>query len=247
MSLPWPSLIDESRAALRLLSSELSGREVAALDWILGETLGKRVWWVSFRPRELAEVTAMSDRRAYDHLQGFIARRFLELPAQERTAQDPWTVRPADYHDWPWTPELRAKLPGRIHSVLCGSWCTGAVIEATEALWALARESGLERDEPSTALPERSPYDETWRRWCATVAGLLDRPPREGGTLPTFLRVLQHLRTDPRERQRVHGHFADRLLAVRYEQLYRTTRLIHVVATQRYRDHSRGRFPQEPT
>lgn len=247
MSLPWPSLIDESRAALRLMSSELSGREVASLDWILSETLAKRVWWVSFRPKELGDVTALGEQGARIQLQRFVAQRFIELPAEERNKQDPWTVRPADYRDWPWTPELRAKLPGRIHAVLCGTWCTATVIAAAEALWELARDSGLERDEPSTALPERTPYDETWRRWCATLAELLDRPPKQGGTLPTFLRVLEHLRTDPRERHRVHGHFADRLLAVRYEQLYRTTRLLHAVTHQRYRDYERGRLPKEPT
>lgn len=247
MNLPWPTLAEESRTALRLISTQLSGREVAALDWVLAETVGKAVWWVSFRPRDLAEVVGMSERRASDMLQRLIGERYLELPSIERTTQDPWTVRPALYEDWPWPAELKAKLPIRIHAVLCGPWCSGAVIAAANDLWELARDTGAERDQPSTVLPERTPYDETWRRWCATLCDLIDRPPKMGGTLPTFRRVLAFLRTDPRERQRVHGPYADRLLAVRYEQLYRTTRMQHVVATTRYRDHERGRYSKEPT
>lgn len=231
--------------ALRLLSGELSSRDVAAMDWILAETLGKRVWWMSFRPVELAAVTALSPRRAQDQIARFIDQRLVELPAVPRGLQDPWTVRPAHYRDWPWTPELKKRLPVGLHAVLCGTWCTESVIAAANDLWELARKSGMERDEPSLALPERDPYDETWRRWCATLSELLDRNPRAGGTLPTFRRVLAYLYTDPRERARVHGSFADRLLAVRYEQLYRTTRLQHAVSTQRYRDHERGRYTLE--
>ena len=247
MSLPWPTLIDESRTALRLLSSELASRDVAAMEWILSETLGKGVWWMSFRPDDLGSVTALSSRRAVDQVQRFVKVRLVELPAEPRKTQDPWTVRPAHYQDWPWTPELKQRLPGRLHAALCGTWCTDTVIAGATALWELAQRSGKEREHPSEDLPHRDPYDPTWRRWCATVSELLDRAPRAGGTLPTFRRVLAYLQTDPRERARVHGAFADRLLAVRYEQLYRTTRLQHVVATQRYRDHERGRYTQEPT